>query len=808
MAAMLNLRPIKILLALVTGVFVAATAYISALVMERQSALERVSRYNVAWLVGQATSEYTRLEQRVSAFGLPDSKISADEVRLRFDIIVNRLSLLRTGEVEEFVKADAEYAATIDALARALDAVQPYLEDLKPAHVPRLLQILLPVDARLAQLAAAANRVGGDRVADDQRQLIRLHWTFSVMAAGLIVCGIALIVLLAWHNRLLQRAHNEMKVLTNDLRVTSENLAEAHQEVQFANAELERQNETLVRRDRDLRTQNERFEAALGNMSQALCLVDAQQRLVICNQRYQAMFGFDKNLLKAGTPMRHLAEFLSASSDEGASLYQVYANQQILVRENRARTYFEELNDGRTVGVSHQPLSEGGWVATYEDLTERRRAEARIAHMAHHDALTGLPNRTLFHERMIAALERAEDGGGFAVMLLDLDRFKTVNDTLGHPVGDALLKSVAERLSATLRPGDLVARLGGDEFAVLAMDASNHDISQFADRILRAIAEPFEIGGHHIDIGTSIGVALALADGHAPDELLKNADLALYQAKAAGRATFCFFKAEMNLELQARRQIELDLRVALAEGEFHLLYQPQVNLTSGRITGCEALLRWNHPVRGPVPPSEFIPIAEEAGLIPAIGDWALRRACHEAAGWRSDVKIAVNMSPAQFKNPNLPHNVVLALAASGLPAERLELEITESLLLQDNDTTMATLHRMRELGVGIALDDFGTGYSSLSYLRRFPFDKIKIDQTFVREMTTDADCMSIIQSVIDLAHTLRMKTTGEGVETVQQKDSLQVAGCTDAQGFYFFRPMSGKQIADLLAPGANRETAA
>ncbi|WP_187399170.1 putative bifunctional diguanylate cyclase/phosphodiesterase [Bradyrhizobium paxllaeri] len=805
---MSNLRPIKILLALVIGVFVAATAYISALVMERQSALERVSRYNVAWLVGQATSEYTRLEQRVSAFGLPDSKISADEVRLRFDIIVNRLSLLRTGEVEEFVKADAEYAATIDALARALDAVQPYLEDLNPAHVPRLLQILLPVDARLAQLAAAANRVGGDRVADDQHQLIRLHWTFSVMAAGLIVCGIALIVLLAWHNRLLQRAHNEMKVLTDDLRVTSENLAEAHQEVQFANAELERQNETLVRRDRDLRTQNERFEAALGNMSQALCLVDAQQRLVICNQRYQAMFGFDKNLLKAGAPMRHLAEFLSASSDEGASLYQVYANQQILVHENRARTYFEELNDGRTVGVSHQPLSEGGWVATYEDLTERRRAEARIAHMAHHDALTGLPNRTLFHERMIAALERAEDGGGFAVMLLDLDRFKNVNDTLGHPVGDALLKSVAERLSATVRPGDLVARLGGDEFAVLAMDASNHDISQLADRILRAIAEPFEIDGHHINIGTSIGVALALADGHAPDELLKNADLALYQAKAAGRATFCLFKAEMNLELQTRRQIELDLRVALAEGEFHLLYQPQVNLTSGRIIGCEALLRWNHPVRGPVPPSEFIPIAEEAGLIPAIGDWALRRACHEAAGWRSDVKIAVNMSPAQFNNPNLPHNVVLALAASGLPAERLELEITESLLLQDNDTTMATLHRMRELGVGIALDDFGTGYSSLSYLRRFPFDKIKIDQTFVREMTTDADCMSIIQSVIDLAHTLRMKTTGEGVETVQQKESLQVAGCTDAQGFYFFRPMSGKQIADLLALGANRETAA
>jgi diguanylate cyclase (GGDEF)-like protein/PAS domain S-box-containing protein len=805
---MRNIRIIKSLLGLVIALFVAASVYISALVVERHSALEQVSRYNVAWLVSQATSEYTRLEQRVSSFGLPASRVRADEVRLRFDIIFNRLSLLRSGDVEEFVKSDAEHAATIDALAEALAAAQPYIDNLKPDDVPRLLQILLPIDPRLARLAAAANRAGGDRVAEDQRQLIGLHWIFSAMSAGLMLCGIALIILLAWHNRLLQRAHGEMHVLASDLQATSESLASANQEVQHANAELEKQNETLTRRDRDLRTQNERFEAALNNMSQGLCLVDAQQRLVVCNQRYQEMFGFDRNLLKAGMPMRNLAEFLSASNGKDSGLHQISANQQSLIQEHRAATYFEELRDGRTVGISHQPLSEGGWVATYEDLTERRRAEARIAHMAHHDALTNLPNRTLFHERMNATFERVSDeDASFAIMLLDLDRFKTVNDTLGHPVGDTLLKSVAERLSKTVRPDDLVARLGGDEFAVLLINPTREDIRKSANGILQAIAKPFEIDGHTINIGTSIGIALAPADGDAPDKLLKNADLALYQAKAEGRNTFCFFEAEMDLDLQARRQTEIDLRVALAAGEFHVVYQPQVNLSSGKISGCEALLRWTHPIRGLVPPSEFIPIAEEAGLIPAIGEWVLRQACVAAAGWPADMRVAVNLSAAQFKNPHLSHSIVLALASTGLAAERLELEITESLLLQDDEATLRSLHQIRELGVKVALDDFGTGYSSLSYLRRFPFDKIKIDQTFVREMTTDADCMSIVQSVIDLARNLRMTTTGEGVETLEQMERLQAAGCTDVQGFYFFRPMPSESIAAIFERRAEEAAA-
>jgi diguanylate cyclase (GGDEF)-like protein len=795
-----NLRLIKVLLGIVIALFIAATVYISMLVIERQKALQQVSRYNVAWLVSQATTEYARLEQRVSAFGLPGSKVSKDEVTLRFDIVFNRLGLLQTGEVEEFVNLDPEYSETIEALADALSSAQSYLADIKPSDAPRLLQILLPLDSRLARLAAAANRIGGDRVVEDQRQLLTLHWILSSLSGGLILCGIALIALLMWHNRLLQHAHRNMRILAGDLQSTSENLAVANQDVKDANDELEKQNRVLTRRDRELRTQNERFDAALNNMSQALCLVDAKQNLVVCNQRYRELFGFEKHLLTAGTPIRHLVEFLSASGDDASGLQQIWANQRAVIRDRCATTYFEELGDGRTFGISHQPLSEGGWVATYEDLTERRRAEARIAYMAHHDELTDLPNRTLFHVQMKESFRRiGQDGSPFAIMCLDLDGFKTVNDTLGHPVGDVLLKLASLRLKNAVRAEDLVARLGGDEFAVLLNDAGRHDISKAAARILEAIANPFDIDGQHINIGTSVGIAIAPIDGDTADKLLKNADLALYRAKAEGRGTSRFFEAEMDSRMQARRQTELDLRTALGGGEFEIHYQPQVNLASGEISGCEALLRWNHPDRGLVSPAEFIPIAEEIGLIATIGEWVIQQACLTAATWPAATVVAVNLSPIQFKSPHLVQNIVLALAESGLPAERLELEITESVLLQNDDSTLAVLHDIRSLGVRVALDDFGTGYSSLSYLRKFPFDKIKIDQTFVREMTTDRDSMAIVQSVIDLAHSLRMTTTGEGVETAEQIERLRCAGCTEVQGYYLFRPQPAHAVAKCFA---------
>jgi diguanylate cyclase (GGDEF)-like protein/PAS domain S-box-containing protein len=789
---MTALQKIKALLAVVIALFVTAAIYISTLVVERQDALKQVSRYNVAWLVSQATTEYARLEQRISAYAIPGSGVTEDEVQLRLDIVANRTRLLENGEVEDLISQDDEYRATVEGLRRAVAEAQPLVDKIaEPGNVAALLNLLQPLDARLARLAAAANRTGGDRVADDQRQLMMLHWLFSALAVGLIVCGVALIVLLIWHNRLLQHAHVDLNRAKLDLEA-------ANRAVNDANAELQQQNRSLRERDVALRTQNERFDAALNNMSQGLCMVDPSQRLIVCNSRFQRLFGLAAAVVQPGTSIRDLFE--STTSDSDFALGMVSAEQQALIREQRAGTYFRGLPDGRTFAVSHQPMADGGWVATYEDISERRRAETRIAHMAHHDALTDLPNRVLFRERMESAFTRlARHQEPVTVHCIDLDRFKDVNDTLGHPIGDALLKTVAERLLSCVRATDLVARLGGDEFGILQLASEEAlDPAVLARRVLDVLSAPYELDGQQVVIGASIGVAIAPQDGDTPDQLLKNADLALYRAKADGRGTHRFFEAAMDAELQARRTVELDLRKALAAGEFEPYYQPLVSLETGEVTGCEALLRWHHPERGLVPPSEFIPIAEEIGLIGVIGDWVLRQACNEAASWPKPIKVAVNLSAAQLKNRQLAQAVILALASSGLPANRLELEITESVFLQDNDTTLAILHEIRNLGVRIAMDDFGTGYSSLSYLRSFPFDKIKIDRSFVRDLSTRVDCKAIVHSVATLGQRLGMVTTAEGIETAEQLDQLRLTGCTEGQGYYFGRPMPARDFVKGL----------
>ena len=435
------------------------------------------------------------------------------------------------------------------------------------------------------------------------------------------------------------------------------------------------------------------------------------------------------------------------------------------------------------------------------DITESRRNAARIAHMAHHDALTGLPNRVRFAERLTEALDRHRRGhGGFFLLCLDLDKFKIINDTLGHPVGDALLCEAAARLGGCFREEDCVARLGGDEFAVLvARPARPELIRALADRIIGEMGRCFSISGHDCHIGTSIGVACMGQDGEDPDTLLRNADLALYRAKAMGGNSFSCFKPEMDAWVQARRKRENDLREALARGEFALAYQPQIDSTTNRICGFEALLRWNHPVDGQVPPTDFIPLAEETGLINPIGAWVLRQACAEAAGWPGALRIAVNLSPIQFRNRDLVGSVQSALRASGLPPERLELEITEGVLLADNDANLATLHELRALGVRIAMDDFGTGYSSLSYLRAFPFDKIKIDRSFVSQVGESLHCTAIVRAVTGLAASLGIVTTAEGVETAAQLAHLRAEGCNEVQGFLFSRPVGASQVLDLLA---------
>jgi diguanylate cyclase (GGDEF)-like protein/PAS domain S-box-containing protein len=444
-------------------------------------------------------------------------------------------------------------------------------------------------------------------------------------------------------------------------------------------------------------------------------------------------------------------------------------------------------------------------VAVCEDTTERRRNEARIAHMARHDALTGLPNRVLFHDRLTRALTRAGRDDQVAVLCIDLDRFKTVNDTLGHPVGDVLLKLVSDRLSACIREGDTVARLGGDEFAVIQHRLDTTDAAGLlAERIVETLGQPFEVQGHQVVTGASVGIAISPADGTEPEELLKKADMALYRAKAEGRGAYHYFESGMDDRLQARRLLELDMRRALVDGEFELFYQPLLNLAENRITGCEALLRWRHPERGLVLPGEFIGLAEEIGLIGPLGEWVMRRACQEAAGWPSDMKVAVNLSPIQFRSKALVATVVSALANSGLPASRLELEITESVLLHDSDSNIKVLHELRALGVRIAMDDFGTGYSSLSYLRSFPFDKIKIDRSFVSDLTDHGDALAIVKAVASLGASLGIVTTAEGVETQDQFDRLRQEGCTEVQGFLVSRPCDAATLKALIAEPLKR----
>jgi diguanylate cyclase (GGDEF)-like protein/PAS domain S-box-containing protein len=436
-----------------------------------------------------------------------------------------------------------------------------------------------------------------------------------------------------------------------------------------------------------------------------------------------------------------------------------------------------------------------------EDITERKRTEGRITHMAHHDSMTGLANRVLLRERLEHALARMlEQESRLAVLYVDLDFFKDVNDALGHPVGDALLRMAAERLRGCAREGDTVARLGGDEFAIIQDSIrDDEDATELARRIAAVINAPFHVEAHDVTVSASIGIAMAPRDGSDPDTLLKFADMALYAAKTDGRRTFRFFEPEMNEQLHARRAMEIDLRLAFARREFELYYQPTVDIASGRIVGFEALLRWHHPERGVVPPGEFIALAESIGLIVPLGEWVLRQACTEAARWPDEVTVAVNLSPLQFKNANLVQTVTAALAAAGLPARRLELEITESVLLQENENNPATLHRLRDLGVRIALDDFGTGYSSLSYLRVFPFDRIKIDGSFVKELPHNVECVSIVRAMADLARGLHMATTAEGVETPEQLEALRAYGCTAAQGYLFSRPLPAGELHGLLA---------
>ncbi|MDY0871695.1 putative bifunctional diguanylate cyclase/phosphodiesterase [Dongia rigui] len=472
-----------------------------------------------------------------------------------------------------------------------------------------------------------------------------------------------------------------------------------------------------------------------------------------------------------------------------------HADGSTIPVEVHARTLPFETGDARVIAV--------------RDIRERKAAEERILHLAHHDALTGLPNRNLFRDRLAQAMARARRSGStVAVLCLDLDRFKPVNDLLGPEIADELLRQVALRLTQSTRADDTVARLGADEFALIQVGLAHPDGPAFmADRLVKAISEPFVICGHHINIGTSIGIALFPSDGMSGDELLRAADTALGRAKEAGGSAYRFFESEMDLRLQERRRLERDLRHAVNNDQLELHYQPLVDCAHLTVTGCEALLRWHHPERGPISPCTFIPLAEECGLIMQLGEWVLRTACRETASWPDDKIVAVNLSPIQFRQSDLADQILGILAETGLAPHRLELEITEGVLIEDTERVLATLKALKAHGIRISLDDFGTGYSSLSYLHRFPFDKIKIDRSFIWAMEENSDSMSIVRAVIALGRSLRITVTAEGVETPTQLAWLQAEDCDQAQGYLLGKPMSRADIATLWANAQGRAQA-
>ena len=543
-----------------------------------------------------------------------------------------------------------------------------------------------------------------------------------------------------------------------------------------------------------LLAENAMLRDALERLPHGMSAFDGADRLVLANARYREIWSLPLQAVRPGIGFAEIIKLTKGSETESSRLQPAPAPGS---EGTRRREWL--LDNGRLVEVVVSRLADGSCVALHDDVTALRAAQSRISFMARHDLLTGLPNRAVLREDLERAFSRNKRGEELALLCLDLDRFKPVNDTLGHAAGDALLRQVAERLLACARESDLVVRLGGDEFALVQFGTAQPASSTvLARRLIDAMAQPFDLDGHTVHIGTSIGIAVAPFDGDNPETLMRNADLAMYRAKSEGRGTLRYFEPEMDARMRERRGLEADLRQALARGEFALDYQPQFDTDSRSVVGVEALLRWHHPQRGLVSPIDFIGLAEETLQIVPIGHWVLQQACRDALAWPTDVRVAVNVSALQFRDGSLLHSVLTALKASGLPPRRLELEITETVLARDAQQALATLHDLRSRGVRVAMDGFGTGYSSLRNLRSFPFDRIKIDRSFVRDAATNPDTQTIIHAIAALGRGLRMQITVSGVETPEQLRAVRAQGCTEIQGFLYSRPRPAADIPGLI----------
>lgn len=570
--------------------------------------------------------------------------------------------------------------------------------------------------------------------------------------------------------------------------------------------------ELLLEQKRSLEQLNAWFELALNNMVRGLSMFDADARLIVCNRSYRQIYALPEELTQPGTPLCEIVRYhLSLETGRNVSIEEAkfsswFKGHRSRLAEGRSFSQVQNLRSGRTLLVTYQPLADGGWVDIQEDITEKRRAEEKIEWLAHHDALTGVANRFYFRETFENALNGLGKGCTLALHWLDIDEFKEVNDTYGHPVGDALLKATAQRLRSCIRRTDFIARLGGDEFAIIQTGASRTDqCERLARRVLASISKPYNIMGNVISISGSLGIVRAPVHGRTPDELLKNADIALYNVKSAGRRGFELFCRGSSRHVDAQRRLETEIGHALRRKQFELHYQPILGLRTHNVTSCEALLRWRHPRNGMIPPDQFLQLAEKTGAIVDIGRWVLHQACRDATTWASELTVTVNLSWLQFESGDLMSVVRGALAETGLSANRLELEIGEALLNRDKGKMRATLDQLRDMGIGITLDDFGKLTGSLSSLRSFPFDKVKIDRTLVQ---SNGDGAAMVRAVASLAEDLGIGTVAEGVETIDDLDAVTRAGCSRAQGYFFSRPVPADELGAVLMECAQRRSCA
>ena len=549
-----------------------------------------------------------------------------------------------------------------------------------------------------------------------------------------------------------------------------------------------------------LTQERNRFALAVNNMTQGLVVFDGDHRLTLCNDRYLDIYGLTRDMIEPGSGLRELIELRKRINSPDIDV-DAYCSK-ILLDTITGQIATAPTGDERTIQVAHSPLPDGGWVATHTDVTEQENQRRFVEKLAHFDQLTNLPNRLFFRKTATARLADLADDEALAVIYIDLDKFKTVNDTLGHRIGDTLLQHVAQQLRKCADSADLVARLGGDEFALLKRCSSRQELMPTLARIHELLRQTFDCDGHPISSDASIGVALAPGDGRDIDTLLANADLALYAAKGSGRHTHCFYNAEMSAATAARHLLETELGFARTNGfgsaGFAVHFQPVADLASARIVGCEALLRWFHPTKGAISPADFIPVAEDSGIICTLGAWVLETACRAAVHWPSEIRLAVNLSPIQVQEEGFVAKVDHILSQTHFPAERLELEITEAVLMRDHEKTSQVLHQLRARGIKMVLDDFGTGYSSLSYLHSFDFDKIKIDRSFVRNMVESEASLSIVQSIIGLAMACGLRTTAEGIETESQRKLLTALGCKEMQGYLLSPAVSAQKLSTLL----------